>query len=257
VLEFLMQWGALTSRLSELLGARFLPESKEQAGEIGQALGNVVRLHNAGRPLDRDLELMRLMLVAKQLAEVQAHDPAMFARLKRRVRHGTLSDFYGVRQELSVASKLIRTGVPYEYELRGRPDFLLANGAGIECTTVHVVSEPNDDAFYKLGAALRAKARKPYAGPSTAIAVGATNIDARGAVERSKEEIAAALAETPHGAAILFTTMLNLDSFPPRLESNYRRVDSDAIAPALSDMMNVLYPFGEHRVERRAIAKAP
>jgi hypothetical protein len=257
VLEFLMQFGAVSSRLSELLGARFLPESKEQAGAVGQALGNVLRLHNAGRLVDRDVELWRLALLAKQLGEVQTHDPAMFARLKRRLRHGTLSDFYGAKQELSVASRLIRSGIAYEYERRGAPDFLLENGAGIECTTVHVVRKPDDDAFYKLGASLRTKANKPYAGPSTAIAIGTTNIDARGALKRSKEEVAGVLAETPHGAVVLFTTMLNLDRSPRVIESNYRRTDGDTIAPCLSEMLDVLYPFGEHRVADSAIAEAP
>jgi hypothetical protein len=257
VFDFLIQWGALTSRLSELLGARYVPGSREQAGAIGYALGNVIRLHNAGRFLDRDVEVLRLMLVAKQLAEVQTHDPAMFARLKRRMRHGSLSDFYGARQELSVASKLVRTCMPYEYERPGHPDFLFENGAAIECTSVHVVGEPDHDAFYKLGAALRTKSGKPYAGPLTAVAIGTTNIDARGAVERDKEEVAAVLGETPHGAVILFTTMLNMDRFPPRLETNYRRIDGAMIAPALSKILNVLYPFGAHSVERRVIARAP
>ncbi len=253
----MLRYGAVANQLSEILGARFVPNSKPSSGAVGTMLANVIDLYNAGAYRDCDFELWRLGLLAQQLTGLQEADSATFERLRKRLRQGTLSDYYGARQELSVACALRAASLSYSHDCPGRPDFSVINGtAGIECTSVHMTQFVEGDAFYKVQAALRSKAKKAYAGPRVALAVETTFIDARGALNRSKEEIAALLAGTRFGAVLLCCSML-VGNPPERYEQNDRRVDSDRITPELRDVLDAAYPFGSYTVERFAMASLP
>lgn len=256
----MLRFAAVASQLSELLRVRYVPGSHAQAGAVGQALGDVLRFHNSARYLDRDIELARLSLLAQQLTEIGQHDQALLAGFRRRLRANPLSDYYGARQEVAVARRLLFEGINFDHELPQKADFVIRGDggqeAGIECTSAHLTTANDRDMAYKLRAKLRDKAKKDYADRTVAIAFDTTSIDAVGGV-LPHAAAEAALAETSFGALFLFTVMLNKDHTPPRFEQNYRRLDADAIAPELSKLLDRAYPKGAYHVTDYAVARAP
>jgi hypothetical protein len=196
--DFMLAFTGTASELSQLLGARFVPGSKPQEGAIGQALTRVLALHNAGRHFERDLEVARLALLARQLCEIEKARPDVLASLKRRRRSGAVDDFHGARQEVTVAKALIRAGISFDHELDGRPDFVCKAqrakpGLSARASTLQ---QPKDrHLFYKVQSAMRRKAEKRYAATSVALTIATTSIERIEDIDRL--ELAGALAGTP------------------------------------------------------------
>jgi hypothetical protein len=258
MLDFMISFGGVASEMSDLLRARFVPGAKAQDGEVGRALRRTLELHNAGRCFERDVELARLALLARQLREIETARPDVLDTDLRRRLLGARDDYHGARQEVTVARALIQAGLQFEHEPKGRPDFVVqgpAGEAGIECTSVHLQRPKAGNLAYKPQSAMRAKAAKPYAGPSVALGIGTTNVERVDELDRL--ELAGPLAATPYGSLFLFTSLVNLDVDPPAFESNYRRTDALSITPELLGLLDALWPRGRHGVEYSFVPPAP
>lgn len=261
MLDVLMPFAHVSLELADLLGVRFIPNSRAQQGAVGRALGDVIRFQNERRYLERDLEIARLALLAQQLRVIQRNRPDVFPSLRRRLRAGSISDFHGARQEVTVASKLIRSGMPFDHELEGRPDFVIrgpAGESGIECTSVHLQRAKEGVLFYKVESCVRAKAKKTYAGPNVAVAIATTSIDSvAGIADEQRDALYRSVGETCLGSVLTFTVLVNRDGDVPRFESAYRRVDAPAITRRLRSTLDALFPIGNHSVRDYAIPRGP
>jgi hypothetical protein len=258
VFDFVLRVGQVAAELGRLLGARFVPGSEAQEGEIGRSLTRAFQFHNARRYLERDSEVARLALLAGQLGEVEAARPDVLDAVRPRLRAGSLSDFHGARQEVTVAKQLIRAGFAFDHEAEGRPDFVVqgpAGEAGIECTSAHLPQPREGDLFYKVERAMRNKAEKPYADPSVALAISTTSIERREPFDRL--ELARVLASSRFGSVLLFVSLVNLDRDPAMFEVAYRRVDAPGITPELRGLLDALWPRGQHDVAKHFIPHAP
>ena len=152
-------FASVSLRLAKLLGVRYVPGSTASSGAVGLALSDVIRLHNEGRYSERDAECLRMALLAKHLDEVKAYDSALFGRLRRPLREGSIDDYYGARHEVAVASTLIRKGIPFQFSLPDRADFSFDGEVAIESTSVHLVRPKSGDLFYKVESKLRREER--------------------------------------------------------------------------------------------------
>jgi hypothetical protein len=264
VFGFLMSFGAVNVELTRLLRVRYLPDSQPTQTPLGQILRQPLDLHNAGLIFERDVALVALTMLVEELKDVEKADPKLLASFRRRFREMSLSGYFGVRQELQIAALLIRGDIDFEYELRGKPDFTIpaANGTiGIECTTAHVErTEPRGDLSYKVEAAIRQKARRPYADHTVALSIERTAIDALQSADARKRTIVAAesaVASSSFGSVILHTKMVNEDVDPPRFECNYNRIDSPQIDQALKSALDRLFPMGHLEVKSFRTPRSP
>jgi hypothetical protein len=236
---------AVGADLASLLGVRYVPGDPAHSGPVGRLIESALLAHNRGDHLRVEIELLRLRMLLKHLRETKEFDEPTFNRLRNRLVNETTPDYHGVRQEVLVAARLSREQVPFLHERRGRPDFILKSdeAVGIECTSVHFRKE-TDDPVEKICPAIEGKRNKSYAGPSVALAIGVTEIFYRtGLVDNELRAAASkAVAETPYGAALLFTEVFLRDK--GEYHSLYIREDARSISPGLRRLVDSVWPKG-------------
>jgi hypothetical protein len=76
-------YARIALELARLLDGAFVPGTSQFGGPVGQDLANVLRLHNAGLPDQRDWELTKLALLADNLALSRRTMPTCWTRFGR------------------------------------------------------------------------------------------------------------------------------------------------------------------------------
>ena len=259
--DFDADFASAVGAFSEILGLESVPITASQFGTVGRALRRLRRFWHSGFEMEVHIELGRLRLFAKNLRELQEKDTPTFKTLRRRLRHGTTADYYGVHQEAMIGARLVRTSNPFVHDCDGAPDFTLprCDRAGIECTSIHFRKKPvSENPTYKIASAIRSKGGKSYATPRVAVAIGATDVYGFGGFNFAHRTVARrALAETQLGAVLLFVEMMDLGFNPARVCQNYARVDAPAMSDGLRDILDQLWPLGKHVVADYVVPHGP
>jgi hypothetical protein len=243
---FPLVFGTLIGQLNKHLGTRFVPGHIDVGSPLARDLEEVLRLNNGHDYKTRDLCMMRLITLARDLEEIASADPTLARRLRREFRRAKLKGFPGFRFEVHVASSLCRAGLrPTKQE---RPDFAIEGSpVGIECGSVRLndAVKGKPDSSYKLSACIRDKASKRYSTANTALFIDFTNLTYNGFVaDRDTIEtfIAPVIEASGFGAIAFFAFMArpNLD----RVEWNYMRFDAMRIAKPLAAILDRHFPRG-------------
>jgi hypothetical protein len=214
----------------------------------------ILEHHNAGRYLQRDVELQRMGLLAKELGEIQMAEPNVLKLFRRAIfRAKDSDDFFGIRFEVNVAATLIRNSV--QFTKSESPDFGIVEdtiGLGIECTSARLrEAKPSRNLYYKIEAKVNEKERKPYSSSGTALFVDITNLafhsvaTSQGLTTLLDRERLRRLVQThSFGSIALFNFLWNNDL--NRYESAYIRIDHSAIPEQLKRVLDKFIPFGTH-----------
>ena len=253
-LGFMLQYGNIVVKLSQLLNKKFLKREDFQR-PIGQAIENIIRLHNMGMYEQRDYEIARLKMLVKHLEEVKQQNENMFKIFQTRINKSD-TDYLGFRFELATAASLIRKGI--NFEKTESPDFTInwkGHKIGIECVNVHIEKPTSKNLIHKIKKAIKRKAGKTYSIVTSKILlfIDVTNIYFHGLLrgelfdeKELKERIGRILNLTNFGGILLFVFVLNKTL--SRFELNYFRIDKPKIDPLLKDFLDYCYPCGSHDV---------
>lgn len=256
-LTFMMSLGSVTSELNRLLKIRFVPDSKSKGSHLDKTLSSLIPLWNQGRKMESELELLRLIYLVKHLKEIEGFRPELLSHFRRELRRtGNPDSYFGVRFEVYIAASLIRGKV--DFIKHEAPDFLIKNGEiGLECTSVRIQNYLNKkDYSYKVKSAVRKKTKSKSNRPEVALIIDVTNIaysEKSPDIQRLRQTASDALATSEFGSVVLFIHMFNHQL--KRIESNYIRSDSEGILAELKQTLDLLYPFGKHRVSSFVIPK--
>ena len=258
-LQVLLAQGDAATRLSRLLGARFVPRESSNDTPIAWAMAQVIVKLNADDVLSADVEVIRLRFLAKHLEELEAHDPQLLATYRKKLTDPNLGNFFGTRHEVAMAASLIRRDVPFRRRSSGGPDFELRahhRGLGIECVSAHLVSpETAPHVVDKLAAVVAAKSSKPYAQPMNVLAADVTNLQAAGmdhghgtlVSAEYEDELASIAAESGFGSLLLFWLQIHVkNGRASAIESRFARADALAIDERLKTFLDTQFVAKGH-----------
>lgn len=265
MLNFLVDYGCVALELGRLLAMRFgYPyTSAGSRSQIGKVLVDVLQYDNQDRHDSRDLELIKLKFLVKQLKTIEEYDINLLKAFRRQMhRSHSWSSYFGLRMEINIASALINKNVKFT---KGEsPDFTIHKERDVylECGSIHLTRSKEDFLRKKLSSVISNKSNKSYCNPATALCVDITNIFFHSAVKGdffTKDTIkghtkdALINTESELGSVLLFAYMLNQNL--NKYESTYLRVDNENVDGELMKFINDFYPLGRHTVDITAIPK--
>jgi hypothetical protein len=252
MIAFLLAYGRVTNALSRSIGMRFLPGCRGNQSAVGLALQSILQYHSSGDFLARDVQLNRMALLAKNLAEIGDFSKSLLGHYRKLIKNSrNTDDFFGTRFEINTAATLIRLRL--RFEKAESPDFIVLTEfgkAGIECTSARIRKEKHDQSLlYKIESALRDKSKKEYSGPDTALFVDITNLVYRtlhsGAGLHDlldREALAGVVRQFDFGNLTLFTYLSDRER--GGIESAYARIDHFRMGRALASLLDVCLPHG-------------
>ncbi len=251
MIDFILRYSSLVMEISRLLSIRYNPSNGSFDSPHGKSLVNAVRFHNAGQYVQRDLELLKLEFLVNDLRRIENHSPSVLKEYRKQIRRaGSEDSFFGFRFEVKIGASLIQKGVPFTRP--DPPDFVIEDtGIVIECGSARTSdSNKQSDLTYKVGAAVRKKKKKAYAGPDTALFIDITNVRYKSPGmddKRLREAALKAVESTPFGNVTLFLFLFNGDR--GTIETGYIRADNSNISESLLSFMDSHYPVGNHYVK--------
>ncbi|MEZ8594040.1 MULTISPECIES: hypothetical protein [unclassified Vibrio] len=178
--EFLGRMSALIQDLSELLSTELLKGGKVTSrNPVEKCFAEILEFHRNRNYYNRDFELKRLFTLMTDLKSIRDNSEQNFSQFKKQLRNcNRVSQYVGIRFEISLASFFIRKGVPYKN--RESPDFEFNVDANqrayIETTSCHIVQEKSQNLYLKVNSAIRTKSNKKYANDSTILVIDVTNL---------------------------------------------------------------------------------
>jgi hypothetical protein len=249
----ILRYGVVVGGLTEILNFRVF-DARGQANHysrtyLAKAIKGVIEYHNAGDLVASKNEFMKLAFLLKHLREIKDVNLSGFNKFRSALlRCKSPRDFYGLRLEIYAAASLTRAGV--FWEKRESPDFklLLEPPLYIECVSAHISGESGRDSFYKIGSAIAAKGKKPYANSDTILFLDITNLVFNQVInghefdrDKIRSTIFEALKKTKFGAAVVFS--YSSDDDIETIRTGYFRVDGASMEPHLLEFMNNAYPI--------------
>ncbi|QUM89685.1 hypothetical protein HWV03_13175 [Moritella sp. 36] len=178
--EFLERISALKQDLSKLLSIELLKGGKVNSqNPVELNFAKILEFHRNLNYYNRDFELKRLFTLMTELKSIRADSDQNFSQFMKQLRKcNRVSQYVGIRFEISLASFFIRKGVSYKN--RESPDFEFNfdedQKAYIETTSCHIVQEKSQNLYLKVNSAIRAKSDKKYANDSTILVIDVTNL---------------------------------------------------------------------------------
>ncbi|EGQ8312353.1 hypothetical protein DC897_RS22345 [Vibrio parahaemolyticus] len=178
--EFLGRISTLIQDLSELLSTELLKDGKVNSrNPVEKNFAEILEFHNNRNYYNRDSELKRLFTLMTDLKSIRDNSEQNFSQFKKQLRKcNRVSQYVGIRFEISLASFFIRKGVPYKN--REAPDFEFNfdenQKAFVETTSCHIVQEKPQNLYLKVNSAIRTKSNKKYANDSTILVIDVTNL---------------------------------------------------------------------------------
>ncbi len=253
----LLFFANVTMELNRLLQVP-LGNGPENRTQVDRALDLVMRRHNAGDYLGRDVHLLRMWALVMDLQQVEQRNPQVFNSLRRKLLDPDLGNFYGTRFEVGIAASLCRRQVRFEHRSKGGPDFVLggAGDLGIECASLHFTDASKGSfALDKLQQVVTYKSGKDYANGARALALDMTNLQAASldhgdgpVVDWANAEVIGAMANaSAYGTLLLFWHKIEYDDAGKLtgLLSRYARADSSSITPDLLNFISSKFPGTE------------
>lgn len=255
LLEFTENWNALAARLQQILGLSASHKSHALAGWMDSAK----RSYLAGECSLGCAQAAYAQFAIEDLEKVRAHDEIMFAHFRRELRREIpTSNYFGIRQELRLASALLTKGI--RFVKTEAPDFTLLTTPtiGIECTSAHLCeqSPSKPDVAYKVNAAISRKAKYSYSTALQILAVDTSNLlfhegahqvpvlSRKGAL---REAIAPAIDRSPFQSVLTFSYAWISAGIGngATLTNFYSRVDRSDIAETCRLLLDSYYPLGD------------
>ncbi len=178
--EFLARISTLLQDLSELISVELLKGGKVTSrNPIEKNLAEILEFHHNQNYYNRDFELKRLFTLMTDLKSIRDNSEQNFSQFKKQLRNcNRVSQYVGIRFEISLAGFFIRKGVSYIN--RESPDFEFSFGenqkAYIETTSCHIVQEKPQNLYLKVNSAILTKSGKKYANDSTILVIDVTNL---------------------------------------------------------------------------------
>lgn len=167
--------------INRLLGLRFMPGSLGNETQVGRLIVGYYEALNRGNIMEAEIFVLRLLAIVSQLEIVQGHDRELFAALRRRLRskEPTGGTHRGAVFELFAAAELISKGATVRKQ--DPPDFVVRCRDGgefhVECRSIKLQQRTSlERVERRLKTAVKAKGKKPYAGPNCALFVDTTNL---------------------------------------------------------------------------------
>lgn len=226
----------------------------------------VVRIHHdRGERLERDLALLRLFMLERDLNLVTTSNEEAANRIAVRLAAADHSNWYGFRFELNIAATLALKDVVFvSNEDRATvPDFTVAlpgGHIGVECTSTRLTSRRDDPVAWKIGAASNSKAAKPYAHSATALFIDVTGLVAvpgQGpsvlTLEDIREQFESHIDTNSYGSYIITSTNVEMDAQPLRIGNRYFRHDGQAPSELLKGFIDEHYPMADPDSQRTAL----
>ena len=250
VIDFLFTYSQIAATLARLLRVRFIDGNYATAGPVARALRQVIFLNNTSYYTQRNQELNRLSMLARQLKTIEAHDSDLLEVFRRMLVKGDDAEYAGCRFEVTVCATLIANKIPFVKS--EAPDFTLVLPSGhamIECTSTRLTENKTDSLTYKICSAVRKKGEKTYAIPSTSLFIDVTNVffhmDAQerdNNIEDVLAEVQDAVFSTSLGNVILFAFLFEEGESSPDPSLFAWRIDNETIAQELLDVLDTLFP---------------
>ncbi|MBO8183262.1 MAG: hypothetical protein H0Z28_10810 [Archaeoglobus sp.] len=248
--NFMLRYGTIVGKLSELLGVTFIDE-RDFEKPIGRAIKGIIQYQNEQKFEERDYEIIRLKLLVEDLQKIKHYDETMLVTFREKINRDE-TNYYGFRFEVAIAAFLISENVTFE-KIES-PDFRVLyddKEVFIECTSRRTSDSSFRDVESKIRAAIEEKSGKDYCQANTALFVDVTNLYfhsiSRGDLvdgQELKNYIGSLLEENDFGSVIIFVFILDKES--NRFGLNYIRVDSNRIDPILKKFLDEYYPIEEH-----------
>jgi len=235
-------------RLQELLKVDLRPGAIALTSPVGLLLRAVARSAKAGDWDSAIRALLRAIGLIHELEVLEAQAPALLRDFRRRLRRGSEDEYHGTRCEIATAAALIARQGAFKRGAKGEPDFVITQpvGVAIECTSAHLRAPSDRPLTYKLTAAIRAKAQKPYHSAATVLFLDYTNVlfhSVDVAAITSDEvltEVRATLEQTHFGALVLLCYLLDETSMD--YVRVYRRIDRQQSTAAVRAFLDLCYP---------------
>ena len=253
--EFEENWNALSARLSQMLGLSPSRKSHPIVGWMSSAKSSYL----AGDHVLGCAQAAYAQFAIEDLERLKEHDGTLFAHFRRELRRNLpVPNYFGIRQELRLASALITKGILFNKS--EAPDFtiLTAPTIGIECTSVHLSeqSESKPDVAYKVSAAISNKSKYSYSTDLQILAIDTSNLLFHEGVHEApvlsrKTELSAAIASTVDKSTFQSVLTFSYAWVPAgigngaTLTSYYSRVDRSDITQTCKDFLDSHYPLGD------------
>lgn len=232
------------------LDLEFFDQSSAYQTFVGSRFIWTDRMHEEGDLVGRNMELLKLELLFKNLEEVRSADPQVFTRVRRAINKSkSESAFFGARMEVFFAASLIRSGC--KIRSQESPDYALLDtleGLYVESASAHITTS-NTDIIQKIRHVVRNKTRKPYADRQPLLMMDITNLlfvvaQARKPVSRQAfdKAVLVELLDSGLGAALLFS--YGFDDHISTIRASYMRVDSPTPDKKLVSFLDKHYPEG-------------
>ncbi|TYT25402.1 hypothetical protein FZO89_03475 [Luteimonas viscosa] len=253
--EFEENWNALAARLEQTLGVRTSRKSHAIVGWMNSAK----RSYLAGDCSLGCAQVAYAQFAIEDLERVRAHDESMFAHFRRELRREVpTSNYFGIRQELRLASALLTKGI--QFNKTEAPDFTLLTTPtiGIECTSAHLSeqSQSKPDVAYKVNSAISSKTEYSYSTELQILAIDTSNLLFHEGVHQAsvlsrKGELGEAIRLTIDKSS--FQSVLTFSyawvaagiGNGATLTNYYSRVDRSDIAETCKVLLDTHYPLGD------------
>jgi len=259
-LSFMLQYGDIVVKLSQLLNKKFLKE-EDFSKPIGDAIKNIIRLHNMGMYEKRDYELARLRMLIKHLEELKHYDENLFNNFRARINKSDTA-YFGFRFELAIVVSLIRKNI--DFKKTESPDFTVNWGAhkiGIECVSIHIEKQNIQDLINKIEKAIKRKSMIKYCVSRILLFIDATNIYHYSLLRRQlldnkelKKRLVNVINSTNFSGVVIFVFVLN--KALRRFELDYLRIDKVGMDPPVKEFLDYCYPYGSHEIYDFAFPKS-
>lgn len=261
MIDFLVAYSTVTNSLSNLLGMRFFPGTRDSSSAIGLTLEAILRYHNSGNVLARDVQLNRMALLAKHLKEIHEFDKSLSRDFKKTIKRSrNINEFFGIRFEINITATLIRHKIPFEKT--ESPDISIDfqfGKAAIECTSARLRKEKDHyNLLYKIESAIRSKSKKEYSNLHTALFLDITNLvyeilNAGTNLSKllDRDILFGIVRIFNFGNLTLFTYLSDIKR--GGIESAYTRIDHPQIESGLASLLGICFPFGSPALHEFAV----
>lgn len=252
MLEFIYKYSAITFKLNDLFGYRFVPDRQDSSTYVGTLLFQIMSYNNNGDIMARDFELDRLAFLVQHLENLKTHNIQLFKHYIRELKKQERQDSYwGIRFEISIASSFIEKKI--KFIKQETPDFIVNDILGVECSSMRIRKLNEKLNFdYKISSLINKKAKNKYNNASTALYVDFTNILYNLISKKIKvdpDEIRIytenSIKSSNFGSILLFALVHTHD----QLEQNYLRIDNVNLDPNLKVFLDKYYSMGNHYIK--------
>jgi hypothetical protein len=246
IFDWLTTNGMITMELTRLIGHNVITgEPHPYALRVVNAVHD---LRNRGLHRESATALMLARRLVADLREIEAHDPQLLEYLRQKLLSMREDDYVSFRFEASMAACLVRSKVGFQWP--DHPDFLVeyqGHDLPIECTTARVTRPPKSGLEYKALSALRAKQKKGYATPASALCIDCSNLyfhsvrlwDRPLDIDDLTAKIQQALVAGGFGSVLIFFYVAEELDGHIGVKQIFFRVDGHSIAPELRAFLDM------------------